>query len=147
MAGQGANICCTLVCAQDTRQYRHAKFEKTCANLKKCEKNQASLQPRARFHMPKVSFVEDAKRAYVSAPLKSVVDLSKTTMSLCGTAPDSAVQPSPTATVAGSSGLQNNQLFDITALVLDVAETRDHAENRSRGEDSGWVARQGKWKS
>ena len=52
-------------------------------------------------------------------------------MSRCVTAPDSAVQPSPTATVAGSSGFQNNQFFDITALVQDVAETRDHAENRS----------------
>ena len=81
--------------------------------------------------MSKVSFADDAKSKYVSAPLKTVVDLSKTTMSLCVRAPDSAVQPAPTATVAGSSGLQNNQFFDITALVQDVAETRGHAENRS----------------
>ncbi len=145
---EGANICCTLVCAQDTRQYCHAKLKKTNANATKYEKIQASLKPGARFHMSKASFADDAKSAYVSASLKTVVDLSNTTMSLCLTAPDSAVHPSPTATVAGSSGLQNNQLFDITALVQDVTETRTCREQVVlRGEDSGWVARQGQWKS
>ena len=37
-AREGAAICCTLVCAEATRQYCHAKFKKTSSNLTKYEK-------------------------------------------------------------------------------------------------------------
>ena len=79
-----------------------------------------------RFVMSKVNFVEDAKAAYVSCPVKLVVDLSKTTMDRCAVTTGSAVQPTPTATVAGSIDLATNQFFDVTALVQEVHETREH---------------------
>jgi len=81
--------------------------------------------------MSKVAFLEDAKPGYVSCPIKHVVDLSKTKLDACIGASDSAVQPAPTATVAGSTTLGTNQFFDITALVQEVHEIRKHENNRS----------------
>ena len=81
--------------------------------------------------MSKVGFVEDAKAAYVSCPLKHVVDLSNTRMASCIGAGNSAVQPAPTATVAASINLGTNQFFDVTALIQVVQETRQHDNNRS----------------
>ena len=81
--------------------------------------------------MSNVGFAEDAKLAYVSCPLKTVVDLSKTKMDPCIGASDSAVQPAPTATIAGSINLGTNQFFDVTALIQEVLETRHHENNRS----------------
>ena len=63
--------------------------------------------------MSQVSFVDDAKAAYVSCPLKHVVDLSNTTMDICMGGADSAVQPAPEATIAASSSLGTNQFFDV----------------------------------
>ena len=81
--------------------------------------------------MSNVGFVEDAKAAYVTCPLKSVLDLSKTKMDTCIGASGSAVQPAPTATVAGSTDLGTNQFFDVTALIQEVKEVREHDNNRS----------------
>ena len=63
--------------------------------------------------MSQVSFVDDAKAAYVSCPLKHVVDLSNTTMEIFMGGADSAVQPAPEATIAASSSLGTNQFFDV----------------------------------
>jgi len=71
------------------------------------------------------------KLAYVSCPLKVVVDLAATKMDACVEAPDSAVQPAPTATIAGSVDLAGNQFFDVTALIQEVEEIRQHANDRS----------------
>ena len=79
--------------------------------------------------MSNVAFVEDANLSYVSCPLKIVVDLSKTKMDPCIGASDSAVQPAPTTTVAGSINLGTNQFFDVTALIQEVLETRHHENN------------------
>ena len=81
--------------------------------------------------MSKVGFVEDAKLQYVSCPLKVVVDLSSTTMDRLGEPPDSAVQPAPTATIAGSAALAGNQFFDVTGLIQEATDVQQHANNRS----------------
>ena len=73
--------------------------------------------------MSKVNFVEDAKAAYVSCPVKLAVDLSKTIMDRCVATSGSAVQPAPTATVASSIVLATNQFFDVTALVQGTGNT------------------------
>jgi len=106
--------------------------------LKKTSKNGAkyaqvinSIQGGTRFIISKVGFVEDVKLAYVSCALKIVVDLSSTKMDACVEAPCSAVQPAPTATIAGSIELAGNQFFDVTALIQEVQEIRQHANNRS----------------
>ena len=81
--------------------------------------------------MSRVGFVDDAKLAYVSCPLKFVVDLTKTKMDACIPSSSSAVQPAPMTTIAGSINLRNIQFFDITALVQEMDETRIHDNNRS----------------
>jgi len=128
---QGVNFVCTLVCADDPSQYCQAHFKKTTANASKHAQTMETFKNGQRFVMSRVGFVSDAKAAYVSAPLKDVVDLSKTTMDRLLQMPDSAVQPVPKPTVAGSSDLGTNQFFDVTARVHEVGEIRAHENNRS----------------
>ena len=128
---QGTNLVCTLVDAEDPSQYCQAQFKKTSQNGTAYQKAVNAFQPGARFVMSNVGFVEGAKAAYVSCPQKTVVDLSKTKMNPCIGASGSAVQPAPTATVAGSVNLESNQFFDVTALIQEVHETRPHDNNRS----------------
>ena len=117
---QGTNFICTLVYAADPRQYCQAQFKKNVQNEKKYDEALKAYQDGARFKMSKVAFVDDAKAAYVSCPLKNVVDLSNTKMELCIGAASSAVQLAPEATIAASSSLGTNQFFDVTGLVQEV---------------------------
>ncbi len=128
---QGVNFVCTLVAADDPRQYCQAQYKKTSQNGTKYEQALNKFKHGTRFIMSKVGFVEDAKAAYVSCPLKQVVDLSNTTMETCMGGADSAVQPAPESTIAASSNLGTNQFFDVTALIQEVQETRQHENNRS----------------
>jgi hypothetical protein len=127
----GTNFVVTLVSAEDPSQYCQAHFKNNSKNGAQYEQEKKAIQHGTRFIMSKVGFVENAKLAYVSCPLKLVVDLSSTKMDACLTAPGSAVQPAPTATIAGSAGLAGNQFFDVTALIQEVQDVRQHANNRS----------------
>ena len=93
-ARQGTNFVCTLVSQEDPRQYCQAQFKKTSQNGAKYQQAVKAYKPDGRFVMSKVAFVEDAKAAYISCPLKMVVDLSKTKMDPCIEPSDSAVQRS-----------------------------------------------------
>ena len=128
---QGANFLATLVCAENPSLYCQAQFKKTSANGVKYQQALNAFKHGHRYIMSKVALVEDAKLAYVSCPVKHVVDISKTKLDLCVEAPHSAVQPAPTATIAGSIGLGGNQFFDIAALIQEVQDTRQHENNRS----------------
>ena len=130
-ARQGTNFIVTLVSSADPNQYCQAHFKKSKQNGSKYALAIKAIKHGARFIMSKVGFVEDAKLAYISCPLKVVVDLSSTKMDACVDSPNSAVQPAPTATIAGSVDLTGNQFFDVTALVQEVQEIRQHGNNRS----------------
>ena len=79
---QGTNFFCDLVSPDDPRLYLQAQFKKTSSNETKYQHALKTYVQGARFVMSKVGFVEDAKAAYVSCPLKAVVDLSKTKWTL-----------------------------------------------------------------
>ena len=128
---QGTNFLVTLVSAQDPSQYCQAQFKKNTKNEAKYEKVKKAMEHGRRFVMSKVAFVDDAKLAYVSSPLKTVVDLFSTKMDVCVDIPNSVVQPVPTATIAGSADLEGNQHFDVIALVQEVSQVTDHSNNRS----------------
>ena len=128
---RGTNFIVTLVSEENTSNYCQAQFKKTTKNGTKYEQMKKLVLDGKRFVITKVGFVEDAKVKYVSSPLKNVVDLSSTKIDLCVDADCSDVQPSPQASVAGSSTLEGNQFFDVTALVNEVQETRDHSNDRS----------------
>ena len=125
---EGTNFLCTLVSSEDPGQYCQAQFKKKSQNGAKNQQAINAYEDGARFVMSNVGFTEDAKLAHVSCPLKTVVDLSKTKMDPCIGESNSAVQPAPTATIAGSINLGTNQFFDVTALIQEVLETR-HREN------------------
>ena len=127
----GTNCLVVLVDVQDPTQYCQAQFKKNTKNVSQFDQAVNKFKDGRRFVMGKVGFADDAKPAYVSCPLKLVVDLSKTRMDTVIGAEDTAVQPTPTLTIASSSSLGKNQFFDVTALVQDMTETREHAENRS----------------
>ena len=128
---KGTTFILILVSTDDPSCYVQAQFKKTATNERKYQEAIKKFTKGARFVMSNVSFADDAKAAYVSSPLKTVVDLSKTTMEACVGESDSAVQPVPTATVAGSSGLGTNQFFDLTALIHEIKPIREHDNNRS----------------
>ena len=121
----------TLVSEENPSHYCQAHFKKTTKNGMKYEQIKKLVADGKRFVITKVGFVEDAKVKYVSPPLKNVVDLSSTKIDLCVDADCSDVQPTPQASVAGSSSLEGNQFFDVTALVNEVQGTREHSNNRS----------------
>ena len=73
---QGTNFLCVLVSPDDHRSYLQAQFKKTSWNVQKYEQALKTFVNGTRFVMSNVGFVEDAKTAYVSCPLKFVVDLS-----------------------------------------------------------------------
>ena len=124
---QGTNFIVTLVSPTDPSNYCQAHLKKTAKNGAKYTQVINQIKHGTRFIMSKVGFVEDAKLAYVSSPLKIVVDLLSTKMDACIDASDSAVQPVPTATIAGSVNLAGNQFFDVTALIQEVQEIRQYA--------------------
>ena len=128
---QGTNFIVTLVSADDSSQYCQAHCKKNARNGAKYEQVKKAMEHGRRFVMSKVSFVEDAKLAYISCPLKVVVDLFSTKMDACVETVCSVVQPAPTTTVAESAGLGGNQFFDVTALVQEVSNVTEHANNRS----------------
>ena len=128
---KGTNFFVTLVSAQDPSQYCQAQFKKNTKNEAKYEKVKKAMEHGRRFVMSKVVFVDDAKLAYVSSSLKIVVDLFSTKMDACVDIPNSVVQPVPMTTIAGSSNLEGNQFFDVTALVQEVSQVTNHSNNRS----------------
>jgi hypothetical protein len=127
----GTTFICILVSPEDPREYCQAQIKKTSSNGGKYLSVVKACKQGARFEMSAVAFSEDAKAAFVSCPLKKVVNLEKTKMDICIAPLDLAVQPAPTATIAGSVGLGNNQCFDVTALVQEVQDIRQFANNRS----------------
>ena len=88
---QGSTLLVILVSSDDPRQYCQAQLKKTSQNGANYEQALTAYKHGARFIMSKVGFVEDAKAAYVSCPLKHVVDLSNTKMAFCIGAGNSAV--------------------------------------------------------
>ena len=128
---QGTNLLCILVCSTDPRQYCQAQFKKTTQNASKYQTVFNAFKHGGRFVMSRVAFAQDVKEQYVSCPIKHVVDLSKTKLDPIIGESECAVQPSPTATIAGSNNLGSNQFFDLTALVQEILEIRLHENNRS----------------
>ena len=136
----GTSLVVILVSEKDASQYCQALLQRDIRNEAKYERKKKAMMHGVRYIMSNVRFVDDAKLAYVSCPLKVVVDLSSTTMDICidymlsATTMDFlniGVQPAPTATIASSAGLAGNQFFDVTALIQEVQDIRRHANNRS----------------
>ena len=74
--------------------------------------------------MKAVSLVDDAKTQYNSCSVRVTVNMASTTLSTV-LEDNSAVQPVPKTTVAETTQLQQDQNFDLTALVLSRRQERN----------------------
>ena len=129
---QGKTFMVTLVSTLDPSHYLQAQIKKNKKNADAYESMKKKMKQGARFTMSKVGFDEKQKTRFISCPLKTVVDLSSTKLeAVLNIKGNNAVQPVPTATIAGSSELAGNQYFDVTALVTEVSDIREHQNNRS----------------
>ena len=129
---QGSTFMVTLVSTEDPSHYLHGQIRKSKKNEAVYEAVKKKMKQGARFTMSKVGFDEKQKTKFISCPLKLVVDLSSTKLdAVLNIMGNNDVQPVPTATIAGSSELGGNQYFDVTALVVEVSDIREHANNRS----------------
>ena len=79
--------------------------------------------------MKAVALVEDAKTQYNSCSVRATVNLASTTLSKV-LEDNSAVQPVPKTTVAETAQLQQDQNFDLTALVLSRSQQRNGGDGR-----------------
>lgn len=130
----GVTFKCLLVDDADPQYYCHAEFKKTAKNEIAYKEAVEKYIPGATFVFKRVAFVEAAKASYLSAPKREVVNLQSTTAEaviVIGVNKVSAVQPCPTGSVADKAELQQNQRFDITALIKTVSECRAAGTERS----------------
>ena len=127
----GTTLVVTLVAADDRSQYCQAHFRKYWWNGPKYEQAKKAIEHGKRFIMSQVSFAQSGwMPAYVSCPLKLIVNLSQTTMVPCANTPGRTVQPAPTATIASSTSLVDRQCFDVTGVVQEVQAVRRLPNNR-----------------
>ena len=128
----GAQFVITLVSPQNPEAYCLAQFRKTLSNTKQYNEAVKKVVDQTSFQMSKVAFVESAKTQYVNTPIKLVVNLALTKMEtvLLGCPKASAVQPCPPHSVAMCSFLDNQQFFDVTALVQDTSDVRGVGNDR-----------------
>ena len=79
--------------------------------------------------MNAVSLVEDAKTQYNSCSVRVTVNMASTTLSRV-LEDNGALQPVPKTTVAETTQLQQDQNFDLTALVLSRSQQRNGGDGR-----------------
>ena len=79
--------------------------------------------------MKAVSLVDNAHRQYNSCSVRVAVSMASTTLSTV-LEDNSAVQPVPKTTVAETTQLQQDQNFDLTALVLSRSQERNGGDGR-----------------
>jgi hypothetical protein len=83
--------------------------------------------------MSAVHFQSNCAQEYLHAPLKFVVDLSRTKLDpLLSKEDGQVIQAQPSLTLSEINELQQNQRFDVTALVEKVSDPRPTQNNRIR---------------
>ena len=117
---------CLLVDVEDPTWYCHAELKKTTKNASTHNTTIAKFKEGAVFIFKSIAFVKDVKSQYLSASKRDVVNLAYTTASeVKGITQACAVQPCPIGTVSEKLQLQQEQRFDLTALILTVSPVRD----------------------
>lgn len=83
------------------------------------------------FRMSKVEFQAGVQQEYLHTPLKFSVDLKKTKFDpLVNHGHGQVIQPEPAMTLSEVKELQQNQRFDVTALVSNISKPRNPTSNR-----------------
>ena len=83
--------------------------------------------------MSRVHFQSNCVQEYLHTPLKTIVDLSRTTMDpLLSSAEGEVIQPEPSLTLSEINEIQQNQRFDVIALVEQVGDPISAQNDRVR---------------
>ena len=81
------------------------------------------------FRMSAVHLKSNSAQEYLHTPLKFVVDLSRTRLDpLLSTVEGQLIQAQPSLTLSEINELQQNQRFDVIALVEQVGDPRSYSE-------------------
>ena len=128
------NFNCLLVDESDKSSYCNAQFKLTKTNQKQFEQAEKKFTNGARFIFSKIVFHGNARKMYLNAPVKIMLDLANTRskhMRTLATSSASAVQPWPELTIAALVDLTESQCFDISGLICAVSEKRQVNPTRS----------------
>ena len=118
-----------LVSAADPTEYCSGEYKLTTKNKANFEKHAKAYRHGTTVVMKTVALVDDAKTQYNSCSVRVTINLASTTLSRV-LGDNSAVQPVPKTTVAETTQLQQDQNFDLTALVLSRSQQRNGGEGR-----------------
>ena len=128
------NFNCILVDESDKSSYCNAQFKLTKTNQQQFEQAEKKFTNGARFIFSNVVFHDHAKKMYLNASVKIMLDLANSRSEQVKTlAPSSAsaVQPWPELTISALVDLTESQCFDISVLICGVSEKRQVNPTRS----------------
>ena len=120
---------CVLVSADDPTEYCNGEYKLTAKAKSGFEKHVKDYGHGTTLVMKAVSLVADAKTQYNSCSVRVTVNMASTTLSK-GLENRSAVQPVPKTSVAETTQLQQDQNFDLTALILSRSQDRNGGDGR-----------------
>ena len=125
---------CNLVDVADPTKYCHAEFKKSAKNHVAYAATVTKFTEGAVFIFKSIAFVKERESRYLSASKREVINLACTTAeAVHGLTKTSAVQPCPKGTVSEKLQLQQDQRFDLTALIKDVSPKRDAGQDAQTG--------------
>jgi len=119
---RGESFKCLLVSVEDPSCYIQARVALRGDNREPLQKAVSKFDGNKCFRMSQVEFYPNAAQAYLHAPLKLVVNLSRTKFDPVMNRTDGQeFQAQPAMTLSEIQELQQNQFFDATALVATLA--------------------------
>jgi hypothetical protein len=120
---------CVLVSADDPMEYCLGEYKKTVKNKASFDKHVNAYRHGTTLVMKAVSLVDNAKTQYNNCSVRVTVNMASTTLSVV-LGSNSAVQPVPRTTVAQTTQLEQDQNFDLTALILSRSQQRPGGDGR-----------------
>ena len=127
----GAVFKCLLVYLQDPSQYVRGEMHMQNQNMEPLKAAMKKFAANKCFRMADVKFKYNTQQEYVHTPLKLIVSMAGTKFeNLVAAKEGEFIQPQPSMTLSMCNDLQQNQRFDVTALVEQIDEATPCKNNR-----------------
>ena len=121
----GADFRCTLVSVHNPEQYVSAHITMRSDKMGPLQQAEAKFKANLKFRISKVGLDNSAKQEFMHTPVKHKVDLSRTKADpLMKLKEGEIIQPHPSMPLTECKQLQQNQRFDVTAILDQVSEVR-----------------------
>ena len=118
---QGAAFRCLLVCLQDHSQYVTREIPMANQKMKPLTQAMTKFEKNKCFRMSAVKFKPNTQQEFLQTPQKFIVNMSSTKFDpIMSTKDGETIQPEPSMNLSLLNDLQQNQRFDVTALVENV---------------------------